>query len=71
MDKQQELLNDIQELRRLYKELIFKDSDLFQSSQNQGFCVYQAIGIKVTRKLSRFNSNSVLERVWYLFNKLR
>ena len=71
MNEQQELLNNIQELRRLYKELIFEGSDLFQSSPNQGFCVYQTISVKMVKKLSRFNSNSVLERVWYLFNKLR
>ena len=71
MNEQQELLNNIQELRQLYRQLEFKPSDFPYVSSGQSVHVMQSIGhIKITRELSSWNSKSLLEKVWKVFKKL-
>lgn len=72
MNEQQELINNINDLRKLFSQLRLDDSDFpykpSPSSQSTG--VYCFRGIQIVQKVSSSNNKSLLERVWTLFKKL-
>ena len=77
MNEQQELLNNINELRRLYKQLSFTDSTgvdfpFFDDSPSHNLPIGN-LGFgnsSFLRKISKYNSKNLLERIWGLFKKL-
>jgi len=77
MNEQQELLNNINELRRLYKQLSFADSTgvdfpFFDDSPSHDLPIgnFGLGNSSFLRKISKYNSKNLLERIWGLFKKL-
>ena len=71
MDQQQELSNNIKQMRLLFAQVCFDDSDFpYNPSAKQPTGVYCINGVQIVRKISDSTPTNVLKQLWTLFKKL-
>ncbi len=71
MDQQQELSNNIKQMRLLFAQVCFDDSDFpYDPSAKQPTGVYCINGVQIVRKISDSTPTNVLKQLWTLFKKL-